>query len=82
MGTPGSERQDYYRSKHPQMNATFRDMDEYWIIQRALRRTGRTPREVLLNWAQQALAETQPSERAGKPDADNSSGHEPVAGII
>jgi hypothetical protein len=80
MSTPGSERQDNYRSKHPQMNITFRDMDEDWTVRRALRRTGRTPREVLLNWAQRALAEPLPS--AGKPDANNSVDNNKVAGMI
>jgi hypothetical protein len=80
MGTPGSERQDSYRSKHPQINLTFRDYDEYRTIQRALRRTGRTSREILLNWAQRVLAE--PLSSAGKPNANSSSGHDPESGII
>ncbi len=72
MGAPGSERQDNYRMAHPQLNVTFRDRDEHWTVKRALWRTGHSPREVLLNWAQRVLAESQPSERAGKPDAGNS----------
>ncbi len=73
MGTPGSERQDNYRNRHPQLNITFRDMDEEWTVRRALRRTDSTPREILLNWAQRVLAEPLPS--ADKPNANNSSGH-------
>ncbi len=80
MSTPGSERQYNYRDRHPQINVTFRDYDEYWIMQRALRRTGRKPREVLLNWARRVLAETQPS--TSKPNAANSSDHGPETGII
>ena len=79
MGTPGSERQDNYRSTHPQINVTFRDRDEDWTVRRALRRTRLTPREVLLNWARRVLAEPLPS--AGKPNANNSSGYDSESGI-
>ncbi len=79
MGTPGSERQDNYRSTHPQINVTFRNRDEDWAVRRALRRTGSTSREILLNWAQRVLAEPLPS--AGKTNANNSSGHDSESGI-
>ncbi len=82
MGSTSSERQYSYRMKHPQLNVTFRDYDEYLTMQKALRRTACTTREVLLNWAQHVLAESQPSERAGKPNAGNSSNHDPVIGIV
>lgn len=68
MGTPGKERQSDYRWKHPQLNVTFRNRDEYWTVMRALSRIRLTPRQVLFNWAQQVLANPWPSEQAGKPN--------------
>jgi hypothetical protein len=72
VSTPGSERQSNYRMWRPQINVTFRDQYEQWSAKRACWRTGRTPREVLLNWAQQALADDQPPECSCKPNAGNS----------
>lgn len=61
MGYTGSERQYWYRTKHPQINVTFRNVEEYRSIKKASIRTGRTPREVLLTWAQQVLVEPKSS---------------------
>jgi hypothetical protein len=72
MSTPGSERQSSYRLGHPQINVTFRNQEERWTVKRAVWRTGRAPREVLLDWAQHALAETLPSEGGDKLPVDNS----------
>jgi hypothetical protein len=72
MSTPGSERQSSYRMWHPQINVTFRNQDEHWTVKRACWRTGGTPREVLLDWAQRILAKPLPPERADKPPVGNS----------
>lgn len=49
--SPGAERQEWYRTTHPQINVTFRDPDEHRRVQWALARHHRTAREVLLAWA-------------------------------
>ena len=57
MDYTGAERQYRYRMRHPQINVTFRDVEEYRSIKQAAIRTSSTPREILLNWVQQVLAE-------------------------
>jgi len=57
----GADRQYWYRRQHPQINVTFRNAEEYRSIKQALICTGSTPREVLIHWAQQILAEPKPS---------------------
>lgn len=57
MDYSGADRQYRYRTRHPQINVTFRNVEEYRAIKQAFIRTGSTPRDVLLNWAQQVLAE-------------------------
>jgi hypothetical protein len=69
MGTSSKERQYFYRLKHPQINVTFRDRDEDWVVRRALIRTRLTPRKVLLNWARQVLEQPNLQEDTGKPNA-------------
>jgi hypothetical protein len=61
MDYTSAERQFRYRTRHPQINVTFRNYEEYRSIRQALIRTGSTPREVLLKWAQHALAEPKSS---------------------
>ncbi len=48
--SPGAERQEWYRTTHPQINVTFRDPEEHRRVQWALARHHRTAREVLLAW--------------------------------
>ncbi|MDA8335983.1 MAG: hypothetical protein M0Z41_13545 [Peptococcaceae bacterium] len=57
----GADRQYWYRKQHPQINVTFRNVEEYRSIKQASTRTGSTPREVLLDWAQRVLAEPKSS---------------------
>jgi hypothetical protein len=47
----GAERQEDYRRRHPQMNVTFRDLDEHHRVRQALQQQRITVREVLLAWA-------------------------------
>ena len=47
------DRQDTYRFWHPQLNITFRGRLEYLEVHRALRETGKTPRQILVQWARQ-----------------------------
>ncbi len=54
------ERQDTYRFWHPQLNITFCGRLEYRIVQRALRETGQTPRQILIQWARQIDLEVEP----------------------
>jgi hypothetical protein len=71
METPGSVRQYYYRIGHPQINVTFRDLEEHRTVKQACIRTGCTPREVLLNWARQLSAEPQRSVHADNRNTHN-----------
>ncbi len=54
------ERQDTYRFWHPQLNITFRGRLEYRIVQRALRETGQTLRQILIQWARPIDLEVEP----------------------
>ncbi len=78
MSFTGSDRQYSYRLRHPQLNVTFRDFEEHRTVKQACLSTGRTPREILVIWARNVLAKSQPS--AGKPNVDNSSGNNPASG--
>ena len=55
------DRQDIYRFWHPQLNPTFRGRLEYLEVHRALRETGRTARQVLIQWARQVAPLFEPT---------------------
>ena len=55
--SPGAERQEWYRARHPQLNLTLQNVAELHQIRAACRKTQSTPRQVLLDWAVQVLAE-------------------------
>ncbi len=55
--SPGARRQEYYRWEHPQLNITFQNRDEPRKIHQACAVQHQTPREVLLAWADQILAQ-------------------------
>jgi len=57
------DRQDTYRFWHPQLNITFHGRLEYREVQRALQETGRTPRQILVQWAHQVV----PIRETGSP---------------
>ena len=60
--SPGAERQELYRWRHPQVNITLQSPEEQHIIRQACMRQHTTPRQVLLAWVAQVQADP-PSQR-------------------
>ena len=66
MGTTHRDRQATYRFWHPQRNITFRYRSEWHEVMHALQLTGKTPGQVLVQWAHQVTP-------LGDPPAPSSS---------
>ncbi len=68
--SPGAERQQYYRWKHPQLNITFHSPEEEALVRHACHAHHQSPRDVLLAWAEQHPARP---PRPPQPDVPNDS---------
>lgn len=56
--SPGAQRQQFYRSQHPQLNITFQSREEEAMVLEVCWRQHQTPREVLVAWAEKMSAES------------------------
>ncbi len=75
MPTPGKERQAGYRFWHPQLNVTFAWRSDYHLVVRACAMRQITPRDVLIRWARNVVA----NETAGVPPIPDQSLANPQA---